>query len=102
MEGNRVKTDILIIGTGLSGLFLAKKLYDLKAGQILVITKKLKTDSNSANAQGGIAVVLSGEDTLERHVQDTLVAGDGLCNEEVVRAITSNGPRCVKELIDIG
>ncbi len=102
MEGNRVKTDILIIGSGLSGLFLAKKLSDMHAGQVLIITKKLKTDSNSANAQGGIAVVLSGDDSLEKHVQDTLVAGDGLCNETAVRTITSNGPRCVKELIDIG
>lgn len=67
-----------------------------------MITKKRKTDSNSANAQGGIAVVISPEDSIEKHIQDTLVAGDGLCNEAVVRKVVENAPRLVHELIDMG
>jgi L-aspartate oxidase len=102
MSELHISTDFLIIGSGLSGLFLAKKLSDLKAGSILVITKKQRIESNSANAQGGIAVVMSDKDSFEKHVQDTLVAGDGLCDEQVVRAVVENAPRCVGELIDIG
>ena len=100
MDGINQKFDFLIVGSGLSGLFLAKKLSSI--GSVLVITKKRCTDSNSSNAQGGIAVVLSEKDSIEKHIQDTLHAGDGLCNEAVVRRIVKNGPRCVQELIDIG
>lgn len=96
----QLQTDFLIVGSGLSGLFLSTKLARL--GQVLVITKKRKTDSNSSNAQGGIAVVISAEDSAEKHIQDTLVAGDGLCKEPVVRQVVENAPRLVQELIDIG
>jgi L-aspartate oxidase len=96
----RTRVDFLIVGSGLSGLFLASKLS--RAGSVLVITKKHKTDSNSANAQGGIAVVLSGQDSTESHIKDTLVAGDGLCKEPVVRKVVENAPRLIQELIDIG
>ncbi|MFX0101360.1 MAG: L-aspartate oxidase [Candidatus Hodarchaeota archaeon] len=98
MNSIKKKTDFLIVGTGISGLFLARKIS--RFGSVLLITKKLKTDSNSTNAQGGIAVVLSDEDSIEKHIQDTLNAGDGLCDVDVTRKIIENGPRCVRELID--
>lgn len=92
--------DFLIVGSGLSGLFLASKLS--RAGSVLVITKKQKVDSNSANAQGGIAVVMSGQDSVEKHIKDTMVAGDGLCKEPVVRKVVESAPRLIQELIDVG
>lgn len=100
MSSTPEKTDFLIVGSGLSGLFLARKLARL--GSVRVITKKARTDSNSANAQGGIAAVMSGEDSIEKHIRDTIDAGDGLCNADVVREIISRGPVCVTELIDLG
>ena len=100
MSETQLRTDYLIVGSGLSGLFLATKL--ARIGQVLVITKKRKSDSNSSNAQGGIAVVISAEDSAEKHIQDTLVAGDGLCKEPAVRKVVENAPRLVQELIDIG
>ncbi|MHA1793180.1 MAG: L-aspartate oxidase [Promethearchaeota archaeon] len=105
MAGNNfnttMKTDFLVVGSGLSGLSLAIKL--AKIGQVLVITKKSKQDSNSSNAQGGIAVVLSGEeDSIKKHLRDTIKVGDGLCDESVVEKIVTNGARCVNELIDMG
>ncbi|MBN2152558.1 MAG: L-aspartate oxidase [Candidatus Lokiarchaeota archaeon] len=81
-------------------MFLASKLS--RSGSVLVITKKDKAESNSANAQGGIAVVMSGQDTIEKHIKDTMVAGDGLCKERVVRKVVESAPRLVQELIDIG
>ncbi|MHA1715333.1 MAG: L-aspartate oxidase, partial [Promethearchaeota archaeon] len=94
------KVDFLVVGSGLSGLFCAKKL--ARIGSVLIITKESKTVSNSANAQGGIAVVMSDDDSIEKHIRDTLIAGDGLCDEMVVRRIIRHGPRCVQELIDLG
>ncbi|MBD3187977.1 L-aspartate oxidase [Candidatus Bathyarchaeota archaeon] len=96
-----IKTDFLIIGSGLSGLSLGWKLS--KAGRVLILTKKSKENSNSANAQGGIAVVLSGDEKkIEKHISDTIKAGDGLCDENIVRMIVNHGGKCVKELIDMG
>ncbi|MEX2681680.1 MAG: L-aspartate oxidase, partial [Candidatus Sigynarchaeota archaeon] len=100
MADTRTRVDFLIVGSGLSGLFLASKLSG--SGSVLVITKKNKTDSNSSNAQGGIAVVMSGQDSVEKHIKDTLNAGDGLCKEPVVRKVVESAPRLIQELIDIG
>lgn len=99
----KIKTDFLIIGGGLSGLSSAIHLSKLEpAAQILVITKENLRDCNTYYAQGGIAVVWSDKDNFEKHVKDTLVAGDGLCDEEVVRDIVRQGPERIQDLIEWG
>lgn len=95
-----MKTDFLIIGSGIAGLSLALKLSRL--GKVLVITKKLKAESNTNYAQGGIAAVFSENDDFELHIADTLECGAGLCNEEAVRKIVTEGPERIRELIEIG
>lgn len=94
------RTDFLVIGSGVAGLSFALKAAAL--GKVLIITKKSKDESNTKYAQGGIAAVVSNMDTFEKHVADTLDAGDGLCNEEVVRMVVETGPARVQELIDYG
>ena len=99
----KIKTDILIIGGGVSGLSLALNLALVTPNtQILLVTKENLTECNTYYAQGGIACVWNEDDTLEEHIQDTLIAGDGLCDETVVREIIGKAPERVKELIDWG
>ena len=99
----KIKTDFLIIGGGISGLTLAIKLAQLIPDQnILIITKEKLQDCNTFHAQGGIACVWDKEDSFEKHVQDTLIAGDELCNEIVVRQVITQAPERIKELIDWG
>jgi len=93
-------TDFLVIGTGISGLSFALKA--ARIGEVTIVTKKAKVDTATNLAQGGIAAVLSGEDSFDLHVQDTLRSGAGLCKEEVVRMVVENGPARVQELLDIG
>jgi L-aspartate oxidase len=95
-----IKTDFLIIGSGIGGLSYALKVSEV--GEVVIVTKKQDTESNTNYAQGGIASVFSKDDSFEIHVQDTLKAGDGLCNPEVVRRVVEGGPRCVEELVKIG
>src|SRR5919201_1196292 len=92
--------DFIVIGSGIAGLTFALKA--AKHGTVAVITKRKGADSNTARAQGGIACVMSDEDSFELHVRDTLQAGAGLCDETVVRTIVSEGPARVLELIDLG
>src|ERR1700760_4658435 len=92
--------DFVVIGSGIAGLSFALKV--AKHGSVAVITKRKGADSNTAWAQGGIACVTSGEDSFELHVRDTLVAGAGLCNEEVVRTIVTEGPERIRELVELG
>ncbi|MFX1340015.1 MAG: L-aspartate oxidase [Promethearchaeota archaeon] len=97
------KTDVLIIGGGISGLILAIKLNDLSEDiNILIITKEKLEDCNTYHAQGGIACVWEEQDSFEKHIQDTLVAGDDLCKEDVVRKIISQAPLRIQDLIDLG
>ena len=93
-------TDFLIIGTGISGLSFALKAANL--GRVAIVTKKAKVDTATNLAQGGIAAVLSEEDSFALHIADTLRSGAGLCKEEVVRMVVENGPARIRELIDIG
>ncbi|MFX1275779.1 MAG: L-aspartate oxidase [Promethearchaeota archaeon] len=96
-------TDVLIIGSGISGLSLAIKLAELDPNlNILIITKEKIDDCNTSNAQGGIACVWNKNDSFEKHIQDTLIAGDELCDENVVRKIISQAPDRINELIDLG
>ncbi|MFX1496762.1 MAG: L-aspartate oxidase [Promethearchaeota archaeon] len=99
----RIKTDILIVGGGVSGLTLAIKLAQLIPDQdILLITKESCKESNTFYAQGGIACVWNKDDSFEKHIQDTLIAGDGLCDENIVKKIITQAPERIKELIDLG
>lgn len=93
--------DILVIGSGIAGLSFALKSAEL-GHRVAIVTKKHQAESNTNYAQGGIAVVTSATDDFDSHVQDTLIAGDGLCDETVVRRIIEEGPQCVQELIAIG
>jgi len=92
--------DTLIIGSGLAGLTLALNLAQNR--KVGLITKRALLDGASGWAQGGIAATLSEEDSPEAHLHDTLVAGAGLCNEEVTRYVVENGPQAVQWLIDQG
>ena len=98
------KTDFLVIGTGIAGLTyaykLAKKYPDKK---ILVLTKAAADETNTKYAQGGVAVVHDKEkDSFDKHIEDTLIAGDGLCNKEVVEIVVKEGPDRIEELIALG
>lgn len=95
-----IKTDVLIIGSGLAALTTALHLAETL--RVTVITKKTLQDSSSAWAQGGIAAVLADSDSMEAHVQDTLVAGAGLCHESTVRTVVENGRSVVEWLMKLG
>ena len=95
-----IRSDFLIIGSGISGLSFALKVAD--HGSVVIITKKGLSESSTNYAQGGIASVLSGEDSFESHINDTLIAGAGLCHEDVVRMVVKSGPERIKELIELG
>jgi L-aspartate oxidase len=93
--------DVLVVGSGIAGLSFA--LAVARQGRsVAILTKKNKADSNTNWAQGGIAVVTAATDDFDKHVHDTLVAGDGLCDEGVVREIVRDGPERVRELVDWG
>jgi len=93
-------TDVLIIGSGIAGLRAA---LDVPASyDVLVLSKDMLPESNSRYAQGGIAGVMDPEDRFEDHVQDTLIAGAGLCDREVVEAVIRAAPREVEQLIHWG
>lgn len=98
------QTDILIVGSGIAGLTCAIKIAKARPDlTITVMTKAITEESNTRYAQGGIAAVWNEkEDTLEKHIADTLDAGDGLCREDVVRMVVEEGPVRVKELIEWG
>lgn len=95
-----IQTDILIIGSGIAGLCAA--IEAAKYAKVLIITKDKLSESNTEQAQGGIAVVLSEEDSFERHIEDTLRVGSGLCNEKAVRILVEEGPLRIQELIQWG
>jgi L-aspartate oxidase len=92
--------DFVVVGSGIAGLISALRLSRL--GRVAVITKKERSESNTNYAQGGIACVMTSEDSLQRHVEDTLVAGAGLCNEAVVKAIVAGAPAAIADLVRMG
>jgi L-aspartate oxidase len=92
--------DILIIGSGLAGLTLALKVAETKS--VCIVSKRAIIDSASNWAQGGIAAVLNSEDSIEAHIEDTLIAGAGLCDKEVTRMVAENGKGAIEWLINQG
>jgi L-aspartate oxidase len=99
-----MRTDILILGSGIAGLTLAIKLAkSMPNRRILVLTKTNEGETNTRYAQGGVAAVWDLEkDNYDKHVADTLDAGDGLCKEDIVRIVVTEGPERVQEMIDWG
>ena len=92
--------DVLIIGSGLAGLTVALKVASEK--KVCLVSKRKINDNSSSWAQGGIAAVLTGDDSIEAHIQDTLIAGAGLCDQEVTRQVASHARETVEWLIAQG
>lgn len=96
-------TNFLIIGSGVAGLSLAIKLAEkFPEKHILIVTKSNQEESNTKYAQGGIAVVTHTEDSYRKHIEDTLICGDGLCDEQVVEMVVKDGPERLQELVRWG
>ncbi|WP_084075177.1 L-aspartate oxidase [Demequina sp. NBRC 110052] len=99
--GWTVEADVVVVGSGIAGLTAALELRQ-KVDRVLVVTKGVLSSGSTVWAQGGIAAALDPEDTPEEHLQDTLVAGAGTCSEEAVRALVTEGPDRVRELVGRG
>ncbi len=95
-----IKTDVLVIGSGIGGLFAALKISEF--ANVVLVTKKNKAESNTNYAQGGIASVIDPKDSFEKHVNDTLIAGAGLCDKNAVESMVKEGPERINDLIEIG
>ncbi len=96
-----MKFDVVVVGSGIAGLSFALKTAKL-GHKVAIVTKKERSDTNTNHAQGGIASVTSCTDDFDSHVKDTLIAGDGLCDESAVREIVRSGPQQIKDLIEEG
>src|SRR3954468_10229303 len=94
------KVDFLVIGSGIAGLSFALKA--AQHGKVLIVTKSNEDESNTKYAQGGVAVVVDKEDSFDKHIEDTLIAGDGLCDEKIVEIVVKEGPERIQEIIDYG
>ncbi len=99
-ELKSVKSDFLVVGTGIAGLYTALHLSRL--GDVTILTKGEVKESSTQYAQGGIAAVLDKGDSWELHMEDTLEAGDDFCDKEAVEVLVKEGPDRVLELIEIG
>lgn len=94
------QSDVLVIGSGIAGLFYALRVADHR--RVILVTKKQTVESNTNYAQGGIASVFSDSDSFDLHVEDTLTAGAGLCRREIVELVIRDGPLLVRELMEMG
>ncbi|MDG2335643.1 MAG: L-aspartate oxidase [Myxococcota bacterium] len=95
-----MKFDFLVIGSGVAGLHFALRVAD--RGRVAIVTKRRASESATNYAQGGIAAVMNSEDSFDAHVQDTLYAGAGLCDEDVVHFVIERGPRAIDDLLKWG
>lgn len=95
-----MQSDYLIIGSGIAGLSLALKAS--QKGSVALITKRKIYDSATSKAQGGVACVTDKSDSFESHIEDTMIAGAGLCKEKIVEAVVTEAPARIKELIKLG
>jgi L-aspartate oxidase len=93
--------DVIVVGSGIAGLTCALRLRQ-QVDRVLLVTKTVLNEGSTAWAQGGIAAALDPEDSPEEHLEDTLVAGVGLCDVEAVRALVTEGPQRVRELVALG
>lgn len=96
-----ISTNYLVIGSGIAGLTFAVKIAEaFPDRKIVIVTKDSEDESNTKYAQGGVAVVLDkDQDSFKKHITDTLIAGDGLCNEDVVKMVVEEGPKRLEELL---
>ena len=99
-----MQTDFLVIGSGIAGLSFALKVAEERPNEkIMVITKTTSDETNTKYAQGGIAAVWDeDQDHYDKHIEDTLIAGDGLCNKSIVDIVVKEGPQRVREIIEWG
>lgn len=99
-----IQTNYLIIGSGVAGLTFAVKIAEqFPDKKITIVTKANENESNTKYAQGGIAIVTDkSEDSYQKHIEDTIICGDGLCDESVVEMVITEGPKRLKELIEWG
>lgn len=100
MAGKVYKADFLVIGSGLSGLLFALKV--AKHGPVNLVTKSTLLESATYQAQGGIAAVVSQDDSIDKHIEDTMRVGAGLCHRDVVESFVRLGPQIIKELTELG
>lgn len=96
----RVQTDFLVIGSGLAGSSFALNVANY--GKVCLITKSALDESNTRYAQGGIAAVTYSPDSHQKHIEDTIICGDGLCDNEVVEMVAQEAPKEIKKLIGWG
>ncbi len=96
-----MKYDVIIVGSGLAGLSIALKLANNKQS-VAILTKKKLHECNSFYAQGGIAAVIDDNDSIDSHIEDTLIAGAGLCNKDAVQYIIQNASQAIKWLTEMG
>ena len=96
----QLEFDVLVTGSGIAGLYYSLRVAD--HCRVAVVTKKQAADSATNRAQGGIAAVLSSGDSFDSHIHDTLVAGDGLCDETVVQHVVERGPAMIAALREFG
>lgn len=99
-----MQTDFLVVGSGIAGLTYALKVAEhLPSKKIIVVTKTVSEETNTKYAQGGIAGVIDMQrDSFEKHIEDTLIAGDGLCNRQVAEIVVKEGVNRINEIIDWG
>jgi len=100
MQALPSEIDFIVVGAGIAGLRASVEL--ASAGRVLCLAKREVTESNTQYAQGGIAAALSDDDEVRLHLEDTLKAGDGLCNQEAARILVEEGPHRIEELIEWG
>ncbi len=99
-----IQTDFLVIGSGIAGLtFAVKTAKEFPDKKVLILTKAATDETNTKYAQGGIAGVMDPQkDSFEKHIEDTLIAGDGLCNQHIVEIVVKEGVERINEIIDWG